>query len=61
MIQEGDQGHSSVEDAQATMELFQLVKDEFEKRCPDLSGADLMSDQFWEDDEDNDEFSEDYI
>ena len=39
------------------MELFQQ---KITGGCPDLSGADLMSDQFW-DDEDNDEFSEDYI
>merc|ERR1711970_771306 len=33
LIQEGNQGHSSVEDAIATMELFKLVQAEFEARC----------------------------
>ena len=44
LIQEGNQGHSSVEDAIATMQLFQLVQSDFEKRCPDLAGADLHRD-----------------
>jgi len=76
MIQESDSGHSSVEDAIATMELFKLVQTEWERRCPDLAGADLMDDQFWpedstdaeSEDEDGDlirksleEYSEEYI
>lgn len=51
MIQESDSGHSSVEDAIATMELFKLVQTEWENRCPDLAGADLMDDRFWPDDD----------
>ena len=49
------------------MQLFQLVQAEFEARCPDLAGVDLMDDRFWDDDDDNEmctvdnEFSEDYI
>ena len=64
LIQEGNQGHSSVEDAIATMQLFQLVQSDFEKRCPDLAGADLLDDQFWDDDQVEtyvEDFSEDYI
>ena len=65
LIQEGNQGHSSVEDAIATMQLFQIVQSDFEKRCPDLAGANLLDDQFW-DQEDQvetyvEDFSEDYI
>jgi len=74
MIQEGNQGHSSVEDAIATMELFKLVQREFEARCPDLAGANMLDDQFWPSDDDDtdlefeshhrcemEEYSEDYI
>ena len=51
------------------MELFKLVQTDFEKRCPDLAGADLMDDRFWDDGDEDDnemctvdcEFSEDYI
>ena len=55
MIQESESGHSSVEDAIATMELFKLVQTEWERRCPDLAGADLMGDQFWPEDSSSDE------
>ena len=59
MIQESDSGHSSVEDAIATMELFKLVQTEWERRCPDLAGADLMDDRFWPDEDSADEESDD--
>ena len=59
MIQESDSGHSSVEDAIATMELFKLVQTEWERRCPDLAGADLLDDQFWPVDSTDSEESED--
>ena len=67
MIQEGEQGHDSVEDALATMELFQLIKRKWEARCPDLAGADLFADEFWEEEENravnhnHEVFSEEYI
>ena len=63
MIQENDKGHDSVEDAIATMELFKLVQKKWERRCPDLAGVDLFSDQFWleEESEMNETFSEEYI
>ena len=53
LIQDSQNGHCSVEDSVATMEIFQLVKKAWEKRNPDLAGDNLLSDRYWNDSEDD--------
>jgi hypothetical protein len=53
LIQENKSGHCSYEDACATMEIFNLVRTDWERRNPDLTGESLFNDQFWGDEDDD--------
>lgn len=50
-IQQGKKGHSSVEDAQATMDLFKVIQKRWEQTNPDLAGDNLFNDRYWDEEE----------
>jgi len=56
LIQDGSDGHCSLEDALATMEIFLLVKSNWEKENPDLAGDNLFDDRYWAGDNSDDDF-----
>ena len=53
LIQDSSSGHCSLEDARATMDIFLLVKQSWEKKNPDLAGDNLFDDRYRDDESDS--------
>ena len=54
LIQDSPSGHCSFEDASATMDIFLLFRQSWEKQNPDLAGDNLFDDRYWDDESDSD-------